>query len=149
MVAALETLAARLESLPLATRQELVYQVQRFGDFLLSYNRDYLQREGRRPDGEAIQEGGYSPAYEAYKKKYGRFANTAFVDLKFSGDFLVSFVLEYDGNMVFSIVATDKKAGFLSKYGELLGIREADLNDFVSVILEPEIRAFVGRYVHG
>ena len=147
MLAALETLADRLESLPLATRQELVTLVQRFGGFLLNYNRDYLQREGRRPDGEVIGSGQYSSAYKAYKSKYGRFNNTAFIDLKFSGDFLASFILEYDGSLLFHIVANDKKASFLAKYGELLGIRKEDLDDFVSAILEPEIRAFVARYM--
>lgn len=144
----LDTLADRLETLPLAVRQEVVFQVQRFQVLLLEFNKDYLQKQGERPDGAPISSKPYSPAYAAFKKRYGKYTNTAFVDLKFSGDFLDSFVLEYDGNLTFRIVATDKKADLLKKYGELLGIRDTDLNDFVGQILEPEIRAFVERYVN-
>lgn len=147
MQQALNQLADRLAALPLATLQEVVFQVNRFGAELLQINQDYLAKKGERPDGQRIQPTGYSPAYQKFKAKYGKFSNTAFVDLKFSGDFLNSFVLDYQGGGVFRIVATDKKASFLAKYGELLGLREEDVDDFVSTILEPEIRAFIVRYM--
>jgi hypothetical protein len=147
MLAELEALADRLESLPLATRQELVFQVDFFREYLLSLNRDYLAKEGRRPDGEVIGSGTYTTAYAAYKAKYG--LQNRFIDLKFTGDFLDSFQLHHEGSGVFRIVATDEKAGFLAKYGELLGVREEDIEAFVSQIIEPEIRAFVARYVNG
>lgn len=144
---AFDQLANRLETLSLAVRQELVGLVSQAGALLLQFNQDYLAKEGRRPDGEEIQVTGYSPAYAAYKKKYGKFSNTAFVDLKFSGDFLNSFVLEYEGNATFRIVANDKKAAFLTKYGELLGLREEDVQDFVTTILEPALRRFGYNYM--
>jgi hypothetical protein len=142
-----DQLADRLSTLSVAVRQEMVGLVSIAGALLLQFNQDYLAKEGRRPDGEPIQETGYSPAYAAYKKKYGKFTNTAFVDLKFSGDFLASFVLEYEGGGSFRIVATDKKAAFLTKYGELLGLREADIQDFVTTVLEPGLRRFARNYM--
>lgn len=147
MLEAFDILAERLETLPLAVRQEMVGLVNHFGGTLLELNRNYLAKEGRRPDGEPIQDTAYSDVYAAYKRKYAKFTNTDFVDLKFSGDFLASFVLEYQGNGVFLIVATDKKADFLEKYGQLLGIREEDLEDFVRTILEPAIRQFITTYM--
>jgi hypothetical protein len=145
MLQALETLADRLESLPLATRQELVFQVDFFREYLLSLNRDYLAKLGQRPDGERIGAGTYTTAYAKYRAKYG--LQTRFIDLKFTGDFLDSFQLHHEGSGVFRIVATDEKAGFLKKYGELLGVREEDIEAFITQLVEPEIRAFVGRYV--
>jgi hypothetical protein len=146
MLAALDSLAGRLESLPLATRQELVALVQRFGKELLAYNQGYLLK-GERPDGEPIQASGYSPAYAAYRKKYGR--QTAFVDLQLTGDFQEKFVLPYLGSLEFEIDNLDPKAAKLLKsYGPLYGVREEDLQDYVSTFLEPAIREFVTRYMH-
>jgi hypothetical protein len=147
VLAQLDRLADRLESAPLALRQHAVQVIQQFGGFLLDYNKNYLQKEGKRPDGEIIQDTGYSNAYAAYKRKYGRFTNTAFVDLKFSGDFLESFALEYQGSLRFAIVANDKKAALLLKtYGPLLGVREADILDFIGTYLEPALRQFLTSY---
>ena len=144
---ALLRLADRLDTLPLAVRQACVGIIEHFGLLLLDLNRDYLQKQGERVDGSPIQNAGYSSAYAAYKKKYGRFTNTAFVDYKFSGDFLASFKLTYTGSLTFEIEATDEKAGFLNKGGQLLGLRAADVVAFVKQVLEPEIKQFVTEYM--
>ena len=148
MTDALDQLADRLDTLPLAVNQAVVGIVERFGLLLLTLNRDYLQKQGERPDGQPLQARGYSPAYASYKKKYGTFTNTAFVDLKFSGDFLASFRITYTGSLQFTIDATDKKAGFLAKYGALLGLREEDVQTFVTATLEPEVRAFISQHLN-
>lgn len=148
MVAALERLADRLDTLPLATRQEVVFQVRQFQGFLLAYNRDYLTKEGQRPDGETIGSGQYSPAYKAFKAKFGTFKQTAFIDLKFKGDYFDAFALEYLGNLEFAVVNDDAKAALLAKqYGPLLGIREPDLLAFMNELVEPQIKEFITRYL--
>lgn len=146
MLAELNRLAGRLESLPLATRQELVTLVQRFGAELLALNQGYLLK-GERPDGEPIQERGYSVAYAAYRRKYGR--QTAVVDLQLTGDFQKAFVLPYLGGLRFEVDNLDPKAAKLLKsYGPLYGVRDEDVADYVRAYLEPAIRAFVGRYMN-
>lgn len=144
---ALLKLADRLDTLPLAVRQACVGIIEHFGLLLLDLNRDYLQKDGERVDGSPIQNSGYSTAYAAFKKKYGKFTNTAFVDYKFSGDFLASFKLNYTGNLTFEIEATDEKAAFLNVGGQLLGLRAADARAFVVEILEPEVKQFVTEYL--
>ena len=143
----IDRLADRLDALPLAVRTASVPISEQFGLLLLDLNRDYLQKQGERVDGAPIQASGYRAAYAKYKKKQGAFTNTAFVDLKFSGDFLASFKLNYTAALVFQIETTDKKAGFLAKYGQLLGLREADVLAFVRQVLEPEVRLFVVDYM--
>lgn len=143
----LDRLADRLETLPLAVRRACVGLIEHFGLLLLDLNRDYLQKQGERVDGSPIQPTGYSKAYAAFKKKYGKFTNTAFVDYKFSGDFLASFKLNYTAGLTFEIEATDEKAGLLNKGGQLLGLRAADLLAFVRDILEPEVRQYVIDYM--
>lgn len=144
---AIDHLADRLETLPLAVRRACVGIIEHFGLLLLDLNRDYLQKQGERVDGSPIKPTAYSAAYAAYKKKYGKFTNTAFVDLKFSGDFLASFKLNYTSGLTFTIEATDEKAAFLTKYGQLLGLREADVLAFCKQILAPEVRLFVIDYM--
>ena len=144
---ALAHLANRLDTLPQAVRDASVGIIEHFGLLLLDLNRDYLQKQGERVDGSPISGKGYSAPYAAYKKKYGKFTNTAFVDYKFSGDFLASFKLNHTGNLTFEIEATDEKAGFLNVGGQLLGLRAADIQAFVSQILEPEIKEFVTDYL--
>ena len=146
LTAALEALAARLDALPLAARQELVFQVQRHTATLLAYNRAYLQQQGQRPDGETIGDGVYSPAYAAYRRKLG--LQVEHIDLTLTKDFANAFVLDYVGSGVFEVKNTDAKAVLLAKrYGELLGVREADLVDFVVTVLEPAVRAFISLYM--
>jgi hypothetical protein len=145
---ALDHLADRLDTLPLAVRRALVGLVNTFAQELLERNRDYLQKQGERPDGQAISPKGYSSAYAAHKKKYGKFTNTRFVDLKFSGDFLASFQLGYLGNLRFELTATDKKAGFLAKYGELLGVREPDVIAFLEQRIKPELTAVITAHMN-
>ena len=138
-------MADALETLPLALRQAMVGVVQTFGQQLLDLNRGYLLN-GERPDGEPIQESGYSPAYAAYRRKYGK--QTAVVDLKFGGDFQKAFVLEYIGSLRFEIKNTDSKAAkLLTTYGELYGIREADIEDYVERYLKPEAEIFIRNYL--
>lgn len=144
---ALTRLADRLDTLPQAVRDACVGIIEHFGLLLLDLNRDYLQKQGERVDGSPIQSAGYSTAYAAFKKKYGKFNNTAFVDYKFSGAFLESFQLNYTGNLTFEIEATDEKAAFLNAGGQLLGLRAADIQAFVNQILEPEIKKFVTDYL--
>ncbi|MBG8556163.1 hypothetical protein [Hymenobacter guriensis] len=146
MLDQLEALATRIERLPAAVREELGRLVRDGGALLLDINRGYLEA-GKLPDGQVIQPGGYSPAYAKFKAKYGKFKNTAYVDLKLTGEFLDSLELQDTAELQYLIVATDEKYAFLQKYGELLGINEADLDDFVRSILQPELDAFIGRYL--
>ncbi|GAA4393571.1 hypothetical protein [Hymenobacter koreensis] len=148
MVEELEALAVRLERLPAAVRAELSRLVVDASGLLLDINREYIEKAGQTVDAQAIQASGYSPAYAKYKAKYGTFKNTAYVDLKLTGAFLASLQLDQVDTLQFLVIATDEKYAFLTKYGELLGIREADLNDFVESILTPELDAFVGRYLN-
>ena len=142
-----DRLADRLETLPLAVRRASVGIIEHFGLLLLDLNRDYLQKQGERVDGSPIQNKGYSDAYAKFKKKYGKYTNTAFVDYKFSGAFLASFKLNYTSGLTFEIEATDEKAAFLNVGGQLLGLREADAIQFVKEVLEPEVRAFVTEHM--
>ena len=142
-----DRLADRLETLPLAVRRASVGIIEHFGLLLLDLNRDYLQKQGERVDGSPIQNKGYSDAYAKFKKKYGKYTNTAFVDYKFSGAFLASFRLNYTGNLSFTIEATDEKAAFLNVGSQLLGLRAADAVAFVKQVLEPEVKLFVADYM--
>lgn len=145
MIDEIERLADAIETLPLALRQALVGIVQTFGQELLDINRGYLLK-GERPDGAPIQESGYSPAYAAYRRKYGK--QTAVVDLKFEGDFQKGFVLDYVGGLRFEIINTDSKAAKLLKtYGELYGIRETDIEDYIERYLLPEVEIFIRNYL--
>lgn len=144
---ALNALAGRLDALPLATRQELVFQVNHFAAYLLAYNRAYLQKEGTRPDGETIGSGAYSPAYAAYRRGLG--LQVGHIDLTLTKAFTEAFRLEYLGGGVFEVQNTDAKAAKLAeRYGELLGVRESDILDFIETTIEPTIRAFIGRYMN-
>ncbi len=147
MLDALGNLADALETLPLATRRALVGIVEHFRQQLLDLNRGYLTQEGNRPDGAPIQPQGYSRAYAALRARLGK--QTAFVDMDFSGAYLDSFVLEYVGGLQFEPRATDSKAAKLfARYGQLLGVREVDLREFVIEYIEPEVRVFVGQHMN-
>lgn len=147
MIDELEAFATRIEGLPAAVRQELSRLVVDGAGLLLDYNREYLRQSGEDVTGKTIQPGGYSASYAKYKAKYGtKSKNTAYVDLTLTGAFLDSLELQQVDELEYLVVATDAKYEFLQKYGELLGIREIDLDDFVTSILNPEIDAYVGRY---
>lgn len=138
-------LADALETLPLAVKQGLVGVVQTFGERLLDLNRAYLQA-GQKPDGTPIDAGGYSPVYAAYRAKYGK--QTAVKDLNFTGDYYKSFLLPYLGGLQFEIENNDSKAAQLLKtYGELYGIREADIEDFVRTYLLPEVAQIITSHM--
>ncbi|RPD50053.1 hypothetical protein DNI29_04450 [Hymenobacter sediminis] len=141
----LESLALRLDRLPDLLRQELRQVVDQFAGALLDINRGYIEA-GYGADGNQLNPNTYSPAYAAYKAKYGKFKQVGHVDLKLTGDFLESFDLLHLGGLRYQIVATDAKYGFLERYGELLGIRALDLDDFVATILKPELEQFIRRY---
>jgi uncharacterized protein (UPF0335 family) len=143
----LEALATRIERLDEAVQQELQRLIHDAAGLLLDINRDYLQKQGQTVDGKAIQAQGYSAVYAKFKVKYGKYKNTAFVDLKLTGDFLASFELVQVEFLVYHIVANDEKYAFLQKYGQLLGIREADLDDFFATVLQPELESFIERYL--
>jgi hypothetical protein len=141
----LTTLADRLDTLPLAVRQALVRLVETFGQRLLDLNRSYLA-QGERPDGSPIDAGGYSPAYARYRAKYGK--QTQVKDLDFTGEYYSRFVLPYIGGLRFEVANLDPKAAQLLKnYGELYGIREADIIDFITTTIEPEIRQVVAQHM--
>jgi hypothetical protein len=145
-VDSIERLADRIETLPLAVRQALVGTIQTFGEFLLDYNRNYLLA-GEKPDGSPIDAGGYSPAYAAYRRKYG--LQTAVKDLKFTGDYAKAFRLDYQGGLSFEIGNLDPKAAkLLTSYGELYGVREEDIIDFIQVKLKPEIEQVIYAHMH-
>ncbi len=146
MIAALEALATRIDGLSEAVRREFQRLVSDAAGLLLDINKGYLAA-GYASDGKPLQPNTYSPAYAAYKAKYGKNKQVAHVDLKLTEAFQDSFLLEPKGGLEYEIVATDAKYAFLSTYGDLLGIREADLDDFVGSILRPEIDAFVARYM--
>jgi hypothetical protein len=138
-------LADALETLPLAVRQGLVGVVQTFGEFLLDYNRSYL-RKGLKPDGTPIDAGGYSPAYAAYRAKYGK--QTTVKDLNFTGEYYEAFLLPYLGGLRFEVENTDSKAAkLLASYGELYGIREEDIEDFVQAHLVPEVAQIIHAHM--
>lgn len=146
LTAALDSFASRLERLPEALKEEMQRIVLRSAGQLLAINRAYIEA-GQTVDGQAIDKTGYSPAYKKFKQKYGKFKNTAFVDLKLTGAFLDSLELEQVETLVFHVIATDAKYAFLRQYGDLLGIREADLNDFIASVLQPELDAFIPSYL--
>jgi hypothetical protein len=141
----IEALADRLDTLPLAVRRGMVGAVQTFGGFLLDYNRAYLLA-GQKPDGSPIDPNGYSPAYAAYRRKYGK--QTAVKDLTFTEAFAKAYHLDYLGSEQFSIENLDPKAAkLLKEYGELYGIREADIVDFITRYIEPEVRQVVIQHM--
>lgn len=141
----IDALADRLDTLPLAVRQGLVGAVQTFGERLLDLNRAYLAK-GERPDGGSIQPQGYSPAYAAYRAKYGK--QTAVVDLDFTGEYYKGFRLPYLGGLQFEVENIDPKAAkLLTSYGELYGIREADVEDFIRTSLLPEVEQVIQQHM--
>lgn len=141
----IEALAARLDTLPLAVRQAVVGLVQTFGEQLLDANRAYLAK-GQRPDGSPVDAGGYSPAYARYRAKYGK--QTAVKDLHFTGDYYNSFRLPYLGSLLFEIENIGPKAAKLLKsYGELYGVQEKDIIDFITSTIEPEVRQVVVQHM--
>lgn len=138
-------LADALDTLPLAVRQAVVGLVQTFGEHLLDYNRQYL-RQGQKPDGTPIDAGGYSPAYAAYRAKYGR--QTAVKDLGLTYEFYNAYRLPYLGGGQFGIENTDPKAAkLLRSYGELYGVRESDIMDFVVQFVEPEVKQVIHQHL--
>lgn len=140
------SLAEALDTLPLAVRRAVVGLVQTFGEFLLDYNRRYLLR-GERPDGESIQPQGYSRSYAAYRAKYG--LQTAVVDLTFTKAFAKGFRLPYVGGGTFEVENIDPKADkLLSSYGELYGVREEDIEDFITARLLPEIEQVIAHHMN-
>jgi hypothetical protein len=141
----IEALADRLDTLPVAVRQAVVGLVQTFGQRLLALNRGYLLK-GERPDGEPIQARGYSPAYARYRAKYG--LQTEVVDLAFTKEFSKAFRLPYLGSLQFEIENIDPKAAKLLKaYGDLYGVREEDILDFITTSIEPEVRQVVVQHM--
>lgn len=141
----IEALADALDTLPLAVRQGLVGVVQTFGEQLLDYNRQYLQK-GQKPDGTPVDSGGYSPPYAAYRAKYGK--QTAVKDLNFTGAYYDSFLLPYVGGLQFEVENSDSKAKqLLTSYGELYGIREADIEDFITTYLLPEVAQLIRTHM--
>lgn len=141
----IEALAARLDALPLAVRQAVVGLVQTFGEQLLDANRAYLAK-GQRPDGSPVDAGGYSPAYQKYRAKYGK--PTEFVTLNFTGDYYEAFRLQYAGSLEFTVENLDPKAAkLLRSYGDLYGVREADIIDFITTTIEPEVRQVVIQHM--
>jgi hypothetical protein len=138
-------LADALETLPLAVRVAVRGLVQTLGEFLLDYNRAYLAA-GQRPDGSPVDAGGYSPAYAAYRAKYGK--QTAVKDLHFTGEYYENFRLPYLGGLAFEIDNIDPKAAKLLKsYGALHGVRESDIEDFVLARVEPEVRQVIQQHM--
>lgn len=141
----IEALAARLDTLPLVVRQAVVGLVQTFGEQLLDANRGYLAK-GQRPDGSPVDANGYSPAYARYRAKYGK--QTAVKDLHFNGDYYEGFRLPYLGSLQFEIDNIDPKAAkLLRSYGDLYGVREADILDFITTTIEPEVRQVVVQHM--
>lgn len=142
----LETLATRLERLDEAVRRRARQLIEEFAEVLLDYNRAQLEA-GNGADGRQLNPSTYSPAYAAYKAKYGKFKQVGHVDLKLTGDFLDSFTLLPLGDLRFQVVATDAKYPLLERYGELLGIQESDLDDFFQTVIRPELESFIRQYV--
>lgn len=141
----IERLADALETLPLAVRQAVVGLVQTFGEHLLDYNRAYL-RKGQKPDGTPIDAGGYSPAYAAYRAKYGR--QTAVKDLGLTYDYYNAYRLPYVGSLSFEVENIDPKAAALLKsYGELYGVRESDIEAFILEYIEPEVQQVIIQHM--
>lgn len=138
-------LADSLETLPLAVRRAVVGLVQTLREHLLDYNRAYLL-QGQRPDGEPIDAGGYSPGYAAYRRKFG--LQTAVKDLTFTKAFANAYRLDYLGGERFEVANTDPKAAkLLSTYGELFGVREGDIEDFIAQFIEPEVRLVITQHM--
>lgn len=146
LITDLETLARRIERLPSALREELHRIVERSASLLLDINRSYMEA-GQTVDGQSIDPTGYSPAYKKFKQKYGKFKQTEHVDLKLTGAFLDSLELERIDTLEYLVIATDEKYAFLSRYGELLGIRALDLDDFVESVLQPQLDTFINDYL--
>lgn len=145
-LAAFDRLADALDTLPLVVRQSLVGLVQSATQQLLNFNREYLQKLGERPDGATIQPQGYSTAYAAYRRKYGK--QTAYVDLDFTGEYVKAFALDYVGGLTFEVQNNDPKVALLAKkYGELLGVRAADLEEFIRTVLEPQVREVITQHM--
>jgi hypothetical protein len=141
----IEALAQALDTLPLVVRQALVGLVQTFGEELLDYNRQYLLK-GERPDGSPIDENGYSPSYAAYRRKYG--LQTAVKDLTFTKAFANGYRLPYLGGLQFEVENIDPKASKLLKtYGELYGVREEDIQEFVRARLVPELEQVITQHM--
>lgn len=143
---AITRLADALDTLPLAVRQAVVGLVQTLGEALLDYNRAYLAA-GQRPDGSLVDANGYSPGYAAYRAKYG--LQNRVKDLKFTGEYYKGFRLPYLGGLTFEVDNLDSKAAkLLTSYGELYGVRESDIEDFIRTIIEPEIQQVIQQHLH-
>jgi hypothetical protein len=142
----LDKLIEKLKGLQSAMNDQLIEIIEREKPALVEINRQYLE-EGVKPSGEDISDAGYSDTYKLYKQRYGRYKNTSYVDLKFSGKFLDSFVLEYQGDLTWQFSSSDVKAGFLMRYGELFGLNEKDLEDFAKNLVEPELVEFIEQYL--
>lgn len=144
----LQNYARRLASLLILMQTAIEQIVEENRAWFEERNRAYMAEQGETVAGKTIQSGGYSPGYKNYKQRYGRFKNTAFVDLKLMGDFHQSIHLDYQGNLTWNMKSNDLKARSLEKkYGKLLGIREEDAKEFIQDILLPQLQLRVAQHL--
>lgn len=129
-------LASRIKGIEDFVLGEVKRIVDSEKEWLEEKNRQYMAEEGQRPDGREIQARGYSRAYAEYKVEFGRFKNVSYVDLKFSGDFHESIRIKVKSETKLSITyeyvsGDSKKEELETRYGNLLGVRQEDLNEFM------------------
>jgi hypothetical protein len=148
----LSSFVVRLSGLENFAANEIRRVVDEKSVWLADKNREYMAKKGEKVTGDQIQPRGYSRSYISYKLRFGRFKNVKYVDLKFDGDFHKSIRIEYQGKEGFALKwkfrATDKKYPELKqRYGDLLGIREKDLAEFMTKEVIPELKKSIGRYL--
>ena len=147
-LARLQNFARRRATLLVVMQTSIEQTVADHREWFADRNRAYMADMGETVAGKNIQSGGYSPGYQTYKKRYGRFKNTAYVDLKLMGDFHQSIHLDYEGNLAWNMKSSDLKAVALEKkYGKLLGIRDEDAKEFIQDILLPRLKLAVVQHL--
>ena len=144
----LQNYARRLATVLLVMQTAIEQIVEENREWLEERNRAYMAEQGETVAGKTIQPAGYSKGYKTFKQRYGRFKNTAYVDLKLMGDFHQSIHLDYEGNLTWNMKSNDVKALALQKkYGKLLGIREEDAKEFIQDILLPQLKLRVVQHL--
>lgn len=125
-------------------------QEEQFTDWLTYFNREQMF-EGKRPDGSDIekvpQRGQTSNKYEPLTKwlKDKKSQPWDRVTLLDEGDFYASEKIKVAGSQI-DFFATDPKTDELLKtWGEVLGISEKHLADFINII-KPEFISFAHNY---
>lgn len=135
----LKELSIKLDNLQSNTQRTLVKQVENDSVELADLNRAYLE-DGEKPDGIAISGRGYSPGYAGYKQMFAIHKNTAYVDLKFDGDFHKSFEFGHKASENFFVRSNPNRPYFkdlFERYGQLAGIRQKDMDYYVEKKLIP------------